>query len=272
MDHGVRYIRTLPPKDDPTSPLGRSYQNSWNVSSPDELEQRLSQIQGCEWTWHDNGDVTIVSEAIPAIRFVHDSPHQNMIYQGTFCNSLVAAFLGWQDARNDRFESLRFGNNDEMDYSVLQSIADYMHHHRVLYDWKQGDILALHNRLVMHSREPFVGARRVLASIWGPPQESVIWQQPSRGVAVGLRPESYYQPLHPSDPCVFGFWKVPQEVCADVAYEAIRNGYRRLDCACDYGNEQEVGEGIARAIREKLVTREELRITSKLWVSICTTE
>jgi len=90
-------------------------------------------------------------------------------------------------------------------------------------------------------------------------------QQPSKGIAVGLRPESYYRALNPSDPCVFGFWKVPKAACAHVAYEAIRNGYRRLDCACDYGNEIEVGQGIARAIRDKLVTREELRITSKLW-------
>ena len=33
----------------------------------------------------------------------------------------------------------------------------------------------------------------------------------------------------------------------------------------DYGNEKECGEGVARAIQEGLVTREELFITSKLW-------
>jgi len=42
-------------------------------------------------------------------------------------------------------------------------------------------------------------------------------------------------------------------------------GYRHLDCACDYGNEAEVGEGIRQAIAEGLVTREELWVTSKLW-------
>ena len=63
----------------------------------------------------------------------------------------------------------------------------------------------------------------------------------------------------------FGFWKVAREDAADTAYEAIRAGYRHLDCACDYGNEVEVGEGIARAISDGLVTREDLWITSKLW-------
>lgn len=63
----------------------------------------------------------------------------------------------------------------------------------------------------------------------------------------------------------FGFWKVAREDAADVAYAAIKAGYRHLDCAADYGNEAEVGHGIARAISDGLVTRDNLWITSKLW-------
>ncbi len=63
----------------------------------------------------------------------------------------------------------------------------------------------------------------------------------------------------------FGLWKVPKDEAADVVVEAIRAGYRHFDSAADYGNEKQVGEGIARAIDDGLVTREELWITSKLW-------
>ena len=38
-----------------------------------------------------------------------------------------------------------------------------------------------------------------------------------------------------------------------------------MDCACDYGNEVEVGHGIKRAIDEGVCTRQDLWITSKLW-------
>jgi D-xylose reductase len=62
-----------------------------------------------------------------------------------------------------------------------------------------------------------------------------------------------------------GTWKIPKDVCAGTVHTAIAAGYRHLDCACDYGNEVEVGLGIARAIDEGLVTREDLWITSKLW-------
>mmetsp|Transcript_21446 Transcript_21446/g.40044 ORF Transcript_21446/g.40044 Transcript_21446/m.40044 type:complete len:329 (-) Transcript_21446:11-997(-) len=71
--------------------------------------------------------------------------------------------------------------------------------------------------------------------------------------------------ISPADPLIFGFWKVPKSVCATVCYQAIKSGYRRLDCACDYGNEKEVGEGIAKAIQDGLCTREDLFVTSKLW-------
>jgi D-xylose reductase len=46
---------------------------------------------------------------------------------------------------------------------------------------------------------------------------------------------------------------------------AIGAGYRHLDCACDYGNEREVGAGIAAALRAGLCRRDELWVTSKLW-------
>lgn len=62
-----------------------------------------------------------------------------------------------------------------------------------------------------------------------------------------------------------GLWKLPQSECADIVYNAIKIGYRHLDSACDYGNEIEVGQGIARAINDGICTREDLKITSKLW-------
>ncbi|KAK0384203.1 hypothetical protein NLU13_8291 [Sarocladium strictum] len=62
----------------------------------------------------------------------------------------------------------------------------------------------------------------------------------------------------------FGLWKVENNT-ADTVYNAIKAGYRLLDGACDYGNEKECGEGVARAIKDGLVKREELFIVSKLW-------
>ncbi len=63
----------------------------------------------------------------------------------------------------------------------------------------------------------------------------------------------------------FGTWKISLEDTADVVYSAIKEGYRHIDCAQDYANEKQVGEGVRRAIKDGIVTRKELFLTSKLW-------
>lgn len=65
----------------------------------------------------------------------------------------------------------------------------------------------------------------------------------------------------------FGVFQIPDAAqCEQVVYEAIRTGYRLLDTAAAYMNEEAVGKGVARAIAEGLTTREELFITTKVWV------
>ncbi len=62
-----------------------------------------------------------------------------------------------------------------------------------------------------------------------------------------------------------GTWKAnPGEVYKAVK-SALQVGYRHIDCAPIYGNEAEVGQAIAESIKEGIVSRDELWITSKLW-------
>jgi D-xylose reductase len=62
-----------------------------------------------------------------------------------------------------------------------------------------------------------------------------------------------------------GLWKIPRSATAQAVYDAIAIGYRHFDCACDYGNEAEVGDGFRRAFADGLVTRDQLWVTTKLW-------
>ncbi|KAJ5907512.1 hypothetical protein N7495_000194 [Penicillium taxi] len=64
-----------------------------------------------------------------------------------------------------------------------------------------------------------------------------------------------------------GTWQsAPGEVARAVSH-AIKVGYRHIDTALCYGNENEVGQGIKEAIDAGIVTREELFVTTKLWCS-----
>ncbi|WP_339322776.1 aldo/keto reductase [Paenibacillus sp. FSL W8-0194] len=61
----------------------------------------------------------------------------------------------------------------------------------------------------------------------------------------------------------FGVYQVPDaEECERAVYEALTTGYRLIDTAAGYLNEEAVG----RAIKRSGVPREELFITTKLWV------
>lgn len=66
----------------------------------------------------------------------------------------------------------------------------------------------------------------------------------------------------------FGVFQIPDLAqCEEITYNAIKVGYRLLDTAAAYKNEEAVGKAVARAISDGLTTREELFITTKVWVS-----
>ena len=61
----------------------------------------------------------------------------------------------------------------------------------------------------------------------------------------------------------FGVYQIKPEETENAVLEALQVGYRSIDTAAAYGNEEAVG----RAIKKSGIPREELFITTKLWIS-----
>ena len=62
----------------------------------------------------------------------------------------------------------------------------------------------------------------------------------------------------------FGVFQITdKEECIKAVLDAIDVGYRLIDTAQSYGNEEWVGQAIAKSF----VSREELFITTKVWIS-----
>jgi diketogulonate reductase-like aldo/keto reductase len=55
------------------------------------------------------------------------------------------------------------------------------------------------------------------------------------------------------------------EMMGEIVVEAIRLGYRHMDCATAYQNEEVVGKALKQAVDSGMVKREELFVLSKLW-------
>lgn len=61
----------------------------------------------------------------------------------------------------------------------------------------------------------------------------------------------------------FGVFQIPKDQTKQAVLDAIEVGYRHIDTAQSYFNEEEVGEAIA----ETIIPRDDLFITTKVWLS-----
>lgn len=161
---GAKYVRVMPSEDDPSSPIGRSWRSTFQVRAVDEAlarleaEDRMKQL-GTTWRWLENGDLYTQTAPVPAIRV------DERTGRSTFFNSMVAAYTGWIDERNDPTQAVLCGDGSPVNGEALLATAEMMRAERAMFAWEKGDQLWLDNRLVMHSRQPFSGERRILAAI-----------------------------------------------------------------------------------------------------------
>ncbi len=70
-------------------------------------------------------------------------------------------------------------------------------------------------------------------------------------------------------PCIgigtFGSDAVPAETISQTVKNAVYSGYRHIDCASVYGNEENIGKVLYEIIKSGFLKREDLWITSKVW-------
>ncbi|CAO2196959.1 unnamed protein product [Urochloa humidicola] len=62
-------------------------------------------------------------------------------------------------------------------------------------------------------------------------------------------------------------WQLDPALVGDAVYAAVKAGYRHIDCAPLYNNEEEIGVALKKVFNDGVVKREDLFITSKIWCS-----
>jgi hypothetical protein len=154
---GVRYSNVMPAEDDGQSGQGRSWCSTLGARSEQQAEARLDSL-GYRHEWLGDGSLRATTPPLPAVRTLADG-------RRVFFNQLIAAFRGWKDARNDPRKSIAFADGSAIPTTGMQTAIELAD--ELSYDiaWQTGDVALIDNFLVMHGRRPFVGERRVLASL-----------------------------------------------------------------------------------------------------------
>jgi alcohol dehydrogenase (NADP+) len=72
-------------------------------------------------------------------------------------------------------------------------------------------------------------------------------------------------PIAEMPPLGFGTWNLDPKVAPGAVATALETGYRHIDCAAAYNNEEAVGKGLAKGAKKAGLKREDFWVTSKLW-------
>jgi hypothetical protein len=158
---GLKYSNVMPGEVDATSGMGRSWQSTFKADSRSAAEQRMAEL-GYTWEWLPDNCLRATTPVLPGVRQLSNG-------RKSFFNQLIAAFMGWQDERNDPAKSITYGDGTPLDKeAVLQAcaIAD-----EITFDipWQTGDVALVDNFVTMHARRTFTGTRKVLASLIAAP-------------------------------------------------------------------------------------------------------
>jgi alpha-ketoglutarate-dependent taurine dioxygenase len=154
---GLKYSNVMPPRNDPASGMGRSWQSTLRASTSDEAQERLKSL-GYSWTWLEGGCLRATTPVLPAVRTLGDG-------RTSFFNQLIAAFQGWKDERNDPSQAITFGDGAPLDREAVNVATRLGEELSFNVPWRRGDVALVDNYVTMHGRRVFTGTRRVLASL-----------------------------------------------------------------------------------------------------------
>lgn len=154
---GVRYTNVMPASADLASGQGRSWQNTLGSICKASAETRLQQLN-YTWEWLKDDNLKVTTPVLPATRMIGDG-------RKVFFNQLIAAYRGWKDSRNQGSKKIQFGDGSEISEELMDTVCELAENITHDHFWAKGDLLLVDNFLVMHGRRPFVGTRKVLASL-----------------------------------------------------------------------------------------------------------
>ncbi len=161
-DKGLRYVRNF------TDGLDVSWQSFFHSSDRATVEEYCREA-GIEFEWK-NGDGLRTRQLCPA------ALHHPQTGEMVFFNQIqlhhisclapeVRESLLSIVPEEDLPRNVYYGDGSRIDDSVMEYLADLYQKLSVSFPWQKQDILMVNNMLVAHSRNPFVGERKIVVAL-----------------------------------------------------------------------------------------------------------
>ncbi|MCJ1678513.1 TauD/TfdA family dioxygenase [Streptomyces sp. APSN-46.1] len=161
---GVRYMQNL----HDGYGLGKSWQDTFETTSRDEVEEFLSGT-GATWEWKRDGSIRIASVRPSTVHHPVTGTevwfNQADQWHPAGLGDDTAAALAQILPPDELPQSVTFADGSPIPDAYVLQIRDRGLDNAVDVNWRAGDLLLIDNLLLAHGRRPFTGDRRVLVAM-----------------------------------------------------------------------------------------------------------
>lgn len=161
-EKGLKYVRNFSPG------LDVSWQQFFHSNDRHEVEAACNQAgMTCEWKENDSLRVGQLCQAVARhpktgekIFFNQVQLHHVYCLDPSVRDSLLSIFK-----REDLPRHVYYGDDTEIEDSVMEHVGQVYEKCAVRFQWQRGDMITLDNMLVCHARDPHVGERKICVAM-----------------------------------------------------------------------------------------------------------
>jgi alpha-ketoglutarate-dependent taurine dioxygenase len=148
--------------------FGMSWSRAFQTDQRQEVE-KIARVSGYSLKWHSNNRLTTwrVGKACgrhPSTGELIWFNHAAFFHISTLPDAIsktLSAQLPEEELPNNSY----YGDGLPIEDEVIEHIRSCYLNNQLTFDWQRGDVLALDNMLVAHSRQPYLGSRQILVAM-----------------------------------------------------------------------------------------------------------
>jgi hypothetical protein len=159
---GLLYVRNF------TAGLDVSWQDFFLTNEKSEVEEYCRRAR-IDFEWKSDNDLR-TSQRCPAV-IRHPQSREKVFFNQLQLHHVSCLAPGVKQSllsmmkEEDLPRNVYYGDGSPIEDSVMQYLNELYRQNAVSFSWRERDVLMLNNMMVAHSRNPFVGERKIVVAL-----------------------------------------------------------------------------------------------------------